>query len=432
MHLYGRIPWNSRSVGAGRPIPRLFHRQDGGDNGGDQRMVYVAVVIGILFVVLIAIVVWVVVKRRAAQRKHTGDGRYEPATGENRSTQSHQLNSTTRRNGTARTNNRTSNISDTVNRHTSVRSVMTLPAYRPSAANNEQVLGREGDRDGIDVIVDLPNEEDLERQRDQEMEAMYQIRAARREQSSARSERTREQEEAAARRDNAALADIRARTRAASNSHQTQIEELRGDIERLKDARQRSVSSVSYADLGVARHDGTRLRASSNDSERMGLLSDAASFTQSTRSRGHSPGLRHQRNQSVSSVGSFDSDFTAPRRRSSAEDRAGSSPELVEADVGTEAMPPPEYEDVSLNDELDVPPNALVRSTTPMEPPPDYTGPYRSGSQRTDRSSLYGARAEESTARAGGGSPAITLRTHQVPEIVVQPSSAHPDNDGTI
>jgi hypothetical protein len=41
--------------------------------------------------------------------------------------------------------------------------------------------------------------------------------------------------------------------------------------------RDRRVSSVSYADLGVARHDGTRIRANSNESERP-LLDSAASI----------------------------------------------------------------------------------------------------------------------------------------------------------
>lgn len=42
------------------------------------------------------------------------------------------------------------------------------------------------------------------------------------------------------------------------------------------------MSSVSYGDLGVARHDGTRLLANSNDSELEGLLGDAASISASS------------------------------------------------------------------------------------------------------------------------------------------------------
>ena len=68
----------------------------------------------------------------------------------------------------------------TVDRNTSVRSVMTLPAYRPKATEQELVLGREGERDGIDIVVELQTAEDEEALRDEEMEALYQIRAARR------------------------------------------------------------------------------------------------------------------------------------------------------------------------------------------------------------------------------------------------------------
>lgn len=274
---------------------------------------------------------------------------------------------------------------------------MTLPAYRPMAANNEQVLGREGERGGIDVIVDLPTEQEQEAMRDEEMEAMYQIRATRRQHATERDDRRRRRQEAQQQNNRAALAELRQESQAALNGSNSMIDELRRDVARIKETRQRSVSSVSYADLGVAHHDGTRIRANSIESERMGLLSDAASIARSTHSRGQSP-APHLRAASVSSVVSIDSDVPSPRlvrsgadteiggrRRSSAgEGRAGSSPELIEADLGDEAMPPPGYEDVSLDNDGDS--NVLTRSTTPLEPPPDYTGPYRSASQRSGRS----------------------------------------------
>ena len=50
----------------------------------------------------------------------------------------------------------------TVDRHTSVRSIMTLPAYSKSVRENEQVLGREGERDGIDVVLEQPETIDEE------------------------------------------------------------------------------------------------------------------------------------------------------------------------------------------------------------------------------------------------------------------------------
>ncbi|OAA73450.1 hypothetical protein ISF_00351 [Cordyceps fumosorosea ARSEF 2679] len=254
---------------------------------------------------------------------------------------------------------------DGVDRHTSVRSVMTLPAYRAEASNNEQVLGRAGDRDGVDVIVDLPTEEQEEALRDEEMEALYQIRALRRQQILEREQRRAEREEARARNDHAALADIRERARAAREaalaSSET-INELRQDATRAQGQRVRSVSTVSYGDLGVARHDGSRVRARSNDSERMGLLADAASIAgEATAAQSEA---RHDRNASVSSLVSADNDggsglpSPAYSRETSTLGRvvtggsdspfAGPSPELVEVPLdfgGEERPPPPGYEE---------------------------------------------------------------------------------------
>ncbi|OTA04834.1 hypothetical protein A9Z42_0054370 [Trichoderma parareesei] len=332
----------------------------------------------------------------------------------------------------------------TVDRNTSVRSVMTLPAYRQMASHNEQVLGREGERDGIDVIVDLPTEEELEALRDEEMESMYQIRLARRQMIEEQQQRRAAREEARRRGDTAALAELRARARAASNNNST-IEELRREMERAKENRNLSVSSVSYADVGLARHDGTRIRANSTDSERMGLLSDSASIGM-TEVRSHS--LAHNRGMSGSSVISMDSGFASPAltRRSGdshtntpgqppSEARAGSSPELVEADLGEEAMPPPGYEDVSLVDDDDFRDRSMSQI---HEPPPEYPGSHRSNSQRGQTSpSLVSASSEGDPgegalrpADGGGGVGGIprlpSLRISELPAIVVEPSSAQP------
>lgn len=319
---------------------------------------------------------------------------------------------------------------------------MTLPAYRQMAAQNEQVIGREGERDGIDVIVDLPTEEELEALRDEEMESMYQIRLARRQLIEEQQQRRLERQEARRRGDNAALADIRARTRAANGN--TVIDELRREMERAKENRNLSVSSVSYADVGLARHDGTRIRANSTDSERMGLLSDSASIGMNdVRSS-----LQHNRGMSVSSVISMDSNFPSPALTRSAEShvntpgqaqseaRAGSSPELVEADLGDEAMPPPGYEDVSLVDDDELQDRPII----PIhEPPPDYPGHYRSNSQRSARSltspSLVSASSEDNAAerlQPRGSISSIphlpSLRISDLPAIVIEPSSARPSS----
>lgn len=363
---------------------------------------------------------------------------YEQAAGDDgtdATSQSHQLGSTTASRGNEPSNR---NSAAAVDRHTSVRSVMTLPAYRPMAGNNEQVLGREGERDGIDVVVDMPTEEQEEALRDEEMEALYQIRATRRQHAAERDDRRRRREEAQGRNDRTALTAIRQEARAAQTTGNTMIDDLRRDATRIKENRQRSVSSVSYADLGVAHHDGTRLRANSVESERLGLLSDAASIAQSTHSRRQSPGP-HLRAASVSSVVSIDSDTPSPgltahsnadlhprgRRRSSAgEGRAGSSPELIEADLGDESMPPPGYEDLSLDNDSDR--NIITRSTTPMEPPPDYAGPYRLPSQGSGRSlttTTGGRTGDAQNSEPPTPTSAVRREFGSLPEIVIEPMS---------
>ncbi|GKT41432.1 uncharacterized protein ColSpa_01613 [Colletotrichum spaethianum] len=334
--------------------------------------------------------------------------------------------------------------SSAVNRNTSIRSIMTLPAYRPDPNDNEQVLGREGERGGVDVVIEYPTEENEEDLRDQEMEALYQIRLARRQELAEREERRRERREARERGDFVALDNIRARARNASNNSVLTV--LREEHERLKNERQRAVSSVSYADLGVARHDGTRLRANSTESERMGLLSDSASIAATSIRSGADSAANHRRGRSASSVMSIESDLPSPgfASRSRANSRpdtprldtqAGSSPEIIEADVGESGMPiysPPGYDEVSLDDERS-------RSNTPQpgtEPPPNYPGPAQ---QRADSiaSSMAGLAADEQTTNGPTDQqqrqariPQLpSLRLQQVPQIVIEPSSARPHDD---
>ncbi|KAL7939196.1 hypothetical protein V8C35DRAFT_285979 [Trichoderma chlorosporum] len=406
------------------------------------------IIVAVVIVILALILLVLCIKRRRKDKKT----KYERAHGDDTtevSSNSRAVNSSTApRSGRSgqpppASSNR-NNAAGNVDRNTSVRSVMTLPAYRQMASHNEQVLGREGERDGIDVIVDLPTEEEVEALRDEEMESMYQIRLARRQMIEEQQQRRVERQEARRRGDTAALADLRARTRAANNS--TAIEELRREMERAKENRNLSVSSVSYADVGLARHDGTRIRANSSESERIGLLSDSASIGMAdVRSQAHGRGM------SVGSVVSMDSNFPSPALTRSgdshtntpgqaqSEARAGSSPELVEADLGEEAMPPPGYEDVSLDDD-DFQDRPLSQI---HEPPPDYPGHHRSGSQRSQRSqtspSLVSASSEDNSAdvhrrfsRGVGGVPQLpSLRIRELPSIAVEPPSAQPPEHET-
>lgn len=382
-----------------------------------------------------------------------------------------------------------------VDRHTSVRSVMTLPAYRPQAAETEQVLGREGERAGIDTVVEMPTAEDEEAMREEEMEALYQIRLARRRQIAERDERRQERREARERNDNRALAELRQRARLANEQGHRNLEGLRDQHDAARQIRQRAVSSVSYADLGVVRADGTRLRADSVDSEQMGLLSDAASIA--LRQRDSHISLQHRRapsSQSVLSIDTFRSSndrsgspgrgtgrsrassrgqmmesYAMPRAGSAMSQRAGSTPELIdaaEADLGSNLMPPqspPGYDEVSLDDveltrsnhtgqsDLSDPSG---RGSPYNEPPPDYPGAgansqHESPTQaRQNRLSAHMAdlAAEQqqltapepqgerghvrTTSRGVGGVPQLpSLRLNRLPQIVIEPSSAFPRDE---
>lgn len=209
-----------------------------------------------------------------------------------------------------------------VDRNTSVRSVMTLPAYSPAVRENERVLAREGERGGIDNVIELPETElEEERQREDEMESLYQIRLARRVEAADREARRQARRDARSRGDVHALADIRRRAEEAADLSVSQL--LIAEHQTRTRSRGGRVSSVAYGDLGVARHDGTRLRANSSESDNRPLLDSAASISgQSGRSRGYTNNTldltdSHQRGLSVTSIStSFDSrtsdDFDFP------------------------------------------------------------------------------------------------------------------------
>jgi hypothetical protein len=202
-----------------------------------------------------------------------------------------------------------------VDRNTSVRSVMTLPPYSPAARPTEQVLGREGERAGIDVVVEQPETVDeQEGRRDDEMESLYQIRQARRQEAADREERRRLRREARARGDTVTLARLQEESRARQEAA-TQGALLSAQLiaEHQTKNRDRRVSSVQYFDVGVARHDGTRVRAASFESDNRPLLDSAASISENPQTPGeprqsYAQSSRYRQSStsinSVSSVGS--------------------------------------------------------------------------------------------------------------------------------
>lgn len=179
-----------------------------------------------------------------------------------------------------------------VDRHASVRSVLTLPAYSRSVRENERVLGREGERGGVDTVLEHPETvEEEEQRREGEMESLYQIRVQRRQEIEERNARREERRAARARGDTVTLERLR-REAAQRASDREQGGSAAMIAQHQSRSRDRRVSSVSYAELGVARHDGTRIRANSNDSDNRPLLDSAASMSgrtaTSTQGRGRS------------------------------------------------------------------------------------------------------------------------------------------------
>ena len=274
-----------------------------------------------------------------------------------------------------------------VDRNTSIRSIMTLPAYAPAPRETEQVIGREGERAGMDVVVEFPETQDEEEvRREGEMESLYQIRLQRRREIAEREERRRARREARENNDWARLEELRRDSRRRADSQATVEREANASVQNLDAAamiaehnsrgRDRRISEVTYASVGHVRHDGTRLRANSNESDNRPLLDSAASmsgvdqvYTESPPpSRpssflgGHSHAVSSTSIMSQSTTWSEEMDELTPqttsREHSGSDPRTPSSRSGVGSrfatstggDIGDSQIPmpePPQYEDHS-------------------------------------------------------------------------------------
>ncbi|CAG8971996.1 hypothetical protein HYALB_00008281 [Hymenoscyphus albidus] len=482
---------STASVQTAEPEPTKAHASDSSDSDS-QAMTIAPVLIGILAAILALIFAYFLIRRARLKHKNpkyvptpylkNAWKKWDPQSSRtrrrlpdrNEHLESVLNNGSLRGGGPPSTFNSAARTAGGVDRNTSVRSVMTLPAYNPNPHHSEQVLGREGERGGIDTVVEFPETvDDEERLREEEMEALYQVRLARRRDNEEREERRRLRREARERGDHVALRELQesARTGSATSHNGRTVEELRAEHERIKNERAKAVSAVAYGDLGVARHDGTRLRANSIESEREGLLGDVASIAASSH--------YHRRERSASSVISLDTtnnEFASPglpRPRSNSrpdspfaqvrrpsrdgsiahEGRAGSSPEMIEHD-DIPPSSPPEYENIPLE---------TTPSESPNEPPPDYTSPITASGEhrsmfeasdshgsptnaqerRTSTSSAQERRASSSSkpilssperslqeerpgssSRGVGGVPQLpSLRLAKLPSIQIDPSS---------
>ena len=335
-----------------------------------------------------------------------------------------------------------------VNRHTSIRSIATLPAYSAVPLENEGVLGREGERAGMDTVVEFPetNEEE-EGRREAEMASLWQIRQQRRQEAAEREDRRRRRREARARGDMEALSALRHET-----ALRVTLERANGSNSMVAEhnarPRERRISAVSYGDLGVARHDGSRVRANSTESDSRPLLNDASRTGSANPLR---PWLSrgsfstHHRMASATSVLTADSadpddsDFevislqhTSSRPRSSlAVSRAHSinlslrrtsttqvnQLQRVESDLGESRMPLPElprYDDAMGFGEA--PPYEEIHSSRPsLSRANSQTRPSLSRTNSQTRPSL--SRTNSQTRRSENSSPLSSL-----PEIVRLPS----------
>lgn len=100
--------------------------------------------------------------------------------------------------------------------------------------------------------------------------------------------------------------------------------------------------------------------------------------------------------------------------------------------MGDSDIPPPDYEDVSLDD-------ARSGATTPMfhDPPPDYSG-HGHGNHENESGDLASPtdddrsrRSSHLSSRGVGGVPQLpSLRIRELPRIVIEPSTAHPGETG--
>ncbi|KAI9862311.1 MAG: hypothetical protein M1813_004787 [Trichoglossum hirsutum] len=265
-----------------------------------------------------------------------------------------------------------------VDRNTSVRSVMTLPAYNPNPRENERVLGREGERGGIDMVVEFPETtEEEETRREEEMEALYQVRLARRAEIAQRQERARLRREARDRGDWATYEALRAasRQRAAAGggsgspapgSSTTSLGSTVVTADAAHRERDRRVTSVSYAAVGLARHDGTRVRANSSESERP-LLSSAASMGGQSSSTHQDHHHGHGRAASLLSVSTSASVDDSNHPNVTEVIQLGTRSSQQESDVGEQRIPsvdPPRYDDFAPAPPYESP----IRARAPLLP----------------------------------------------------------------
>ncbi|KAJ5863932.1 uncharacterized protein N7529_005848 [Penicillium soppii] len=238
-----------------------------------------------------------------------------------------------------------------VHRETSIRSIMTLPPYSSSPKPTEQIIAREGERGGMDMVVEYPETaEEQETRREEQMDSLYQLRLQRRQELADREARRRERREARDRGDTARLERLNAETRARAQRRRagtnSAVDLSTAVADQQARERERRISSVSYAELGHVRHDGSRLRADSHNSESHD--SDRRPLLQNDAASSFAPSSFNSQNQSVASSIMSELD---PLAQSTTHGSSRPVSQSDEGDLGTfDIPPPPEYDHLDWGD----------------------------------------------------------------------------------
>lgn len=241
----------------------------------------------------------------------------------------------------------------------------------------------------MDTVLEFPESVDeQENRREEEMESLWRIRQQRRTEAAEREERRRRRREARARGDHATLNAIRIESMARTTYQQNNGSNAM-IAEHQSRPRERRVSAVSYGDLGVARHDGSRVRANSNESDSRPLLDNAAGDGMAGPARpwmSRESFSTHHRQHSATSFSSLDSDgpdgqgndfesisLQQTRSRphsnslSTSLRRPSTQIQTVDSDLGESRIPlpdPPQYDTMGFEE---APPYEQIESARPSQ-----------------------------------------------------------------
>ncbi|KAL4950779.1 hypothetical protein BDW69DRAFT_196983 [Aspergillus filifer] len=371
--------------GSEPPPDNQADKNNGGSGGGNNNVVIIVAPV-VVFVIAFLVIVYFVLRslRRMNCRPKYIPGKYlkDRWTRWNVGASYGQVPSSSNRTGetaSAQATEEPAQITNTnsgVRRDTSIRSIISLPAYSSLPKPTEQVIAREGERGGMDMVVEFPETaEEEEDRREEMMESLYQIRLQRRQEIADREARRRERREARERGDIVRLEQLRVESRARANSREsvngnTSTSAATALAEAQSRGRDRRISSVSYADVGYVRHDGSRLRASSRDSDSRPLLNDAAAMSNDGPDRSSGLISVHSRGESYSSAnGGSDGESLAPvRSHATSFQSLHPTHEPEDGDVGARNIPPPDYENLDWGEAPPYePPTSQSNSTGPPQ-----------------------------------------------------------------